>query len=266
MLVSRTLLGEATKDGKTVYGSDGMPVMRAEPLVTAAEWTLLRDAMARASKGAGIVRTAGASPMLGVVMCGCGLNMYRMDPGAGKGRPRYRCASHTSKAGARPWCGAQSVRADELTQVVEDMLLAEVGQEPMMFRTFVKGADHTAELERVELALTELRDDREAGLFSGERGTQEYRARVRNLEARRHALQALPVSADRWELTPSGETFAQYWDTLETWDERRTFMKASGLQFVLASSEGAVRERLTFHRTGDLTRPASSTATAMTAA
>ncbi|MCX9191751.1 recombinase family protein [Carbonactinospora thermoautotrophica] len=242
MLRSHTLLGYAemtetvtTPEGgkqevtRLVRGEGGLPLRRAEPLISREDWELLRKKLdANSNKKAG--NRTGGSPLLRVAYCGeCGKPMYR---NKGRGGWYYRCAS---KAISGKGCGNPAIRADELEKWAEETLLTLVGGLEIVRRVFVPGADYSKELEEVNRALKELREDRAAGLYSGEQGTQEFREMYKQLEERRKQLEALPTRPDEWREEPTGQTYRERWESLRTHEERNRELREAGIRLLVYS-------------------------------
>lgn len=224
MLESRYLCGETVKgkspNQQVVRGADGLPIVRAEPIFDETEWSALQAALEARSRPTR-TRTRGSSELGGIVYCDCGQPFYSVGSAE---RPYYRCK--TGAKAAQGWipCGNPTVRASTLVNVVEDIVMHKLGDQPVMRQELVKGEDHTAELEQVERALQELREDRAAGLYKGERGTAEFRSMYARLEQRREELEMLPHRADEWVRVPTGQTFGEVWRTLSTSEQKRRFL------------------------------------------
>ncbi|GGM55554.1 integrase [Dactylosporangium sucinum] len=234
MLRSRAMLGETVDGAGNVKVRDdaGMPVRRAEPLISEAEWKRVQDALD--ARRITPRRSRMVSPLSGLLTCGvCGLPYYRVNDG--RGVDRYRCKSATGKAGTVARCGNPSILGDQLAEAIEDIIVSHIGNETVTRRVFRKGADHSRELEQVNRAINDLRDDSEAGLFPDR---QEYQRRMAALLERQGALSALPNEPDRWIDEPTGETFADRWNAAETDMERRDFLLSTGAVFTLTARDG----------------------------
>jgi site-specific DNA recombinase len=211
-----------------VTGQDGMPLTRAEPLVTEAEWGQLQEALNQASR----VRTKWDTPslLLGVAQCaGCGSNLYFSGQRAsnGTGYKYYRCRRSKLACDSRDHCPAPPIKVEILDDLAGRHFLAVCGPEQVCERTFVPGEDHTEQLERVRKALAGVRDDRDRGEYDYPGGEADFHGRVGILTGRIKELAALPQRAARWELTPTGRTFAQVWEASDI-PARRSLMKDAG--------------------------------------
>ncbi|GAA1859376.1 recombinase family protein [Asanoa iriomotensis] len=240
MLRSRATLGESVKkDGTVIRGADGLPVMRAPAIYTQGEWSELQTALDALK--ATPRRTRQVSPLGGVLFCNvCEAPWYPVRPTDAKSA-RYRCRSSVNRAG-KNFCGNPSAQAVVIDQAINTIMMEELGDTPIVRRDFVKGEDHTAELERVEQAIRDLRDDRDAGLFRGERDAAEYRTRMGSLVTRRDELAALPQRADEWREVPTGDHFWQVWPSIVASANptaRRDFLLASGLRFYVGERPNA---------------------------
>ncbi|MFJ6725946.1 recombinase family protein [Streptomyces sp. NPDC091281] len=237
LLRSPTLLGQfemteevTLPDGLTerrarlVRGADGLPLQRAEPLISEEEWELARKRLEENTNKRSGKRTGG-SPLLRVAFCACGEPVYRAP---GHDWPHYRCASRVTH---KP-CGTgnKSISAALLESTVESEFLRVAGDIQIVRQIFRRGVDHTKDVEEVTRALAELREDREAGLYSSETGRQEYRKSYARLDAKREQLMALPTRPDSWEEIPTGETYRQRWAQLSTDKEKGEELRAAGLR------------------------------------
>ncbi|WP_146247267.1 recombinase family protein [Micromonospora arborensis] len=240
MLRSHTLLGYAemtetrtkadgTKETFTrlVRGEDGLPLRRADPIVSSADWERLQEALRKnANPNAG--NRVGGSPLLRVAYCECGEPLYR---NRGRAGMYYRCGLR-ARAGRNCPKGMTSIPAHVLEHVAEQFFMAIAGDLEVMRRVFVPGSDHAADLAEVEESLAELREHQAAGIFRGERGKAEFRQMYRSLEDRREVLEALPSEPDRWELEPTGQTYRERWESLSTVAERNREMREAGLKVI----------------------------------
>ncbi|MEU4714689.1 recombinase family protein [Micromonospora purpureochromogenes] len=229
MLVSRALLGQLEHRGRVVRDDSGLPVQRAEPLIPEADWKALQHALD--GKRRPKYRAAPTALLSGLAFCGedgSPLHFnWMVKPERNQEYRYYRCSAR-AKQGLK--CDAKAPRAEALEADAVGAFLAIVGDLEVMERQLVPGEDHTAELARVDQALTELRGDRAAGLYSGDRGTAEYRAMYLSLEGKRAELAELPNVPDRWDMVPTGRTFRETWDALAGPEERRAFLLSSGLR------------------------------------
>ncbi|MEU4883152.1 recombinase family protein [Streptomyces althioticus] len=236
---SRCILGqmevseEVMVDGKkmtrrrVVRDTDGQPLQRAEPLITHEEWELANKKLdENTSKRNG--NRKGGSPLLRVAFCTCGEPAYL---GPGRNWPYYRCASRTTHKPCPT--GSKGIAAHTLEGAVEQAFLLAAGDVEIVRKVFRPGVDYTRDIEEVNRALSDLREDREAGLYSSELGKQEYREAYKRLDARREQLIAQPTRPDTWEEIPTGETYRERWSTLSTQHEKGRELRAAGVKAVI---------------------------------
>ncbi|MGW8796657.1 recombinase family protein [Streptomyces sp. NPDC055775] len=223
--------GRKEKRTRLVRDAEGLPLRRAEPLISEQEWEKLQaklDENRRPESGNRYDR----SPLLRVAFCKCGKPMYRNN---GRTWMYYRCSSRNI-SGAE--CGQnEAIRADALENTVRDAFLKVVGHAEIVRRVFRPGVDHTQDIAEVTRALAELREDREAGLYSTEAGKKEYRQAYLRLEAKRETLAALPVLPDRWEETPTGETYRERWERLTSAADRNKELREAGVRAIIHKEE-----------------------------
>ncbi|SCF94611.1 recombinase family protein [Streptomyces sp. Ncost-T10-10d] len=219
--------GEKVKRRRVVRDAEGQPLQRAEPLITQEEWELANkklDENTSRRKG----NRKGGSPLLRVAFCTCGEPAYL---GPGRSWPYYRCASRTTHKPCPT--GSKGIAAHTLEDAVEKAFLLAAGDVEIVRKVFRPGVDYTRDIEEVNRALADLREDREAGLYSSELGKQEYRETYKRLDARREQLLAQPTRPDAWEEIPTGETYRERWSKLSTQHEKGKELRAAGVKAVI---------------------------------
>ncbi|MFE2856312.1 recombinase family protein [Streptomyces lavendulae] len=223
--------GRKTRRTRVVRDPQGRPLQRAEPLITLREWELANKKLdENTSKRDGSRK--GGSPMLRVAFCTCGEPAYL---GPGRNWPYYRCASRTTHKPCPT--GSRGIAAHVLEGTVEEVFLRAAGDVEIVRRVFRPGIDFTRDIEGADRALAELREDREAGLYSSESGTREYREAYKRLDARREQLLAQPTRPDTWEEIPTGETYRERWAKLATPHEKGRELRAAGIKAVIHAEE-----------------------------
>ncbi|MCX5392353.1 recombinase family protein [Streptomyces sp. NBC_00094] len=219
--------GKKTKRTRVVRDTEGRPLQRAEPLITQEEWELANKKLdENTSKRNG--NRKGGSPLLRVAFCTCGEPAYL---GPGRNWPYYRCASRTTHKPCPT--GSKGIAAHVLEGTAEEVFLRAAGDVEIVRKVFRPGVDFKRDIEEVNRALAELREDREAGLYSSELGKQEYRETYKRLDARREQLMAQPTRPDTWEEIPTGETYRERWAKLSTQHEKGRELRAAGIKTVI---------------------------------
>ncbi|WP_159104757.1 recombinase family protein [Plantactinospora sp. BB1] len=226
ILRSRTLLGIAEQAGEVIRDAEGMPVKRAEPILTQKEWDRVQVALDAQSRRK--TRTAQTSPLLGIVFCHlCGLPMYRVLVGSVARKNRYQYYRCRGKAERLNDCTALSVRADKLMVLVEEMLLAAVGDLEIMESVLIPAKSHHEELRQAEESLADLLR-KSAG--KPEAIQRIYRAQIESLEHRIVRLSDLPETEERTEFRPTGKTYQEAWREADTEDARRRMLLRAGVR------------------------------------
>jgi site-specific DNA recombinase len=216
--------GRTERRTRLIRGADGLPLQRAEPLISKEDWELASKKLDENTSKRSGSRTGG-SPLLRVAFCACDEPVYRAP---GHNWPHYRCASRITHKPCST--GNKSISAALLESTVEGEFLRVAGDIEIVRRVFRPGVDHTKDIEEVTRALAELREDREAGLYSSETGKQEYRESYARLDAKREQLMSLPTRPDTWEEIPTGETYRQRWAQLSTDEEKGKELRSAGLR------------------------------------
>ncbi|MDL4771637.1 recombinase family protein [Actinomadura xylanilytica] len=229
MLRSKTLLGQYEADGsqysqgkkKVISGDDGLPLQRAEPLISLAEWEDLQTRLDRnSSKQSG--NRQDAAPLMRIAFCAvCQRPMYRS---GGRNQLYYRCSS---VAETSVKCGNRSVGTDYLEGILEESVLDLLGDVEKLEKITIPGEDHTEELEQVKRVMAEARGEKDKGYYDYPGGEDEYEERMAKLAARRNQLASLPNIPTRIEWQKTGEKFRDHWAKLDTDDRRQFLLDAS---------------------------------------
>ncbi|MEU7830319.1 recombinase family protein [Nonomuraea sp. NPDC049129] len=226
ILRSRNLLGQQVFKGgdgrgpeEVVRGADGLPVRRAQPLVSQSDWDQLQEALdGRSMKRSG--SRSNASLLLRVLFCAiCGQPMY--ENANSSGVSYYKCGSIQTRA-----CGNRMVKAREAEPLVIDQLLGVLEDFPRLVERRLPGEDHTEELKDLQANYEAV-----SAQLATARSSAARTAAQRSLEAldeRIAELEQLPILPTRTEWVPTGETWREYWDSLEV-VERNAFLRDSGV-------------------------------------
>lgn len=224
ILASRNVLGQSSHDGTVVVGADGMPVQRAEPLVSFDLWQRVQEV--RVERDFTRTRDNGTGMLLNIAFCAeCDEPLYyaAFRP---KGREYHywKCAGRNNK---RNGCSQTSVRAELLEEFVESQMLDEIGSLDRTKRVFRQAEGYAEDIARTEEAIARLRAESDAGIYEGD--TDGYLARLKPLVERRKTLSELPNRPAGWDFVTTGETYAEAWERMDK-TERRDLLLESGIQ------------------------------------
>ncbi|MGV9762507.1 recombinase family protein [Micromonospora sp. NBRC 110037] len=238
MLTNPVLLGCLTDNGRVVRDDMGKPVLRGEPLISREDWAALQEAINGRKRPK--TRTAPDALLSSAVFCPlCGEVLHfhlAVKPERQQEYRYYRCSGRTRKGND---CPAGAARAEKLEQLAGDVLLSVVGHLDVLRKVFVPGDSTAAELADVEERMRELRGDRTAGLYRGERGAAEFREMYAALEDQREQLATRPSRPERWEYVPTGRTYRQVWESSDT-NGRRSLLRESGVRVEAMRATGTV--------------------------
>lgn len=237
MMRSRALLGEATY--KAITGEDGLPVdpVRAEPLISVAEWNQLQEALDGNPRRN---RETGVSLLNEVAFCAlCGEPMYhrnmkesvKKNGGRRKGYRYYGCGGQWSR---RNDCKVKAIRGEQAEALVADILLAHIGELEVMRTEKVGGVSHAAEIAELESALEDLIARTEG---KGPAVAKVYAKRIEAVESKLEALSAIPERAPEIREVGTGQTYRQVWEASDT-EERRSLLLRSGIRVEVAKASG----------------------------
>lgn len=183
-----------------------------EPLVSPALWQAANDDMASRPSTHAHPRAAHAPDYSGSLYCEQGHRVYRCFSGNGPRLRYYRCGP----------CRI-SWRADAADEQTEEIMFGNTSSEWTI--QWVEGGDHTTEIERAQSELDDLPKRRLS--------RADEQAERERLWARLDELQDLPVTAPRRELTRTGRTMADAWESW-THAERAAYLRAGQFQIQLS--------------------------------
>ncbi|WP_433114269.1 recombinase family protein [Micromonospora sp. CA-246542] len=222
ILRGRAILGIAEKDGEVIRGDDGLPVKRAEAIVSRSDYELVQKRLDEISKKK--TRSMQTSPLLGVLFClSCGEPAYRVLTGAATRKVRqtyYRCRGRTEKRNA---CTAVGIRADALEEIIEATMLGHIGDVEIFEEVFIAAESHQEELAEALAAHEDL-----VGRSAGKTGKirENFDRQIASLEALIERLSALPESPARTELRSTGQTYREVWNASDDQGRRKMLLKA----------------------------------------
>jgi site-specific DNA recombinase len=238
MLTNPVLRGFLTDNRKVVRDSEGKPVLRGEPLVSEEDWNSLQDAITGAKRPK--YRAAPDAMLSGLsfcALCGSPLHFHWMIKAERNQEYRYmRCSGRTRRANG---CPAGAPRADILDRLTAETLLSVVGDLELMERKYVPGSDTGRELADVEQTMADLRAERLAGMYRGEKGLAEYREMYSSLETRREELSKAPSVPDSVVMVPTGITYRRAWESSDT-AGRRKLLQGAGVRVEAVRASGPV--------------------------
>ncbi|MFE9435477.1 recombinase family protein [Streptomyces sp. NPDC006640] len=223
MLTSPNIVGRAVHKGEEILDEFGLPMERAEPLISLSEWQRIKK-VADERKAPERRPRSNATPYLRVVVCGlCNKNMYRQISSRGT-TPFYLCRN--------PHCDNKSIGEPVVSWFLTKEIMSWLEGEPRYKKVHHYGVNHSAEIEELRARISRLRRQDEEGDWDDDR--EGYRARMDALRTRLDRLSATPVQEDWTELVPTGETVDQVWASWDTW-QRGEEMRDNGVQVVVGA-------------------------------
>lgn len=226
MLRRRALLGEQEHKGKLIVDDQGMPQLRAEPILSTDEYRRVIEALDRRAFRNGAYQP---NPLAGVLFCiFCESPMHAAfrrtnDPSY------YRCAER-----GRSCTSSRSIRSEMAYELAEETFLSSVGDVQRRSKVFVPGRDNRQSVADIEAAIAVCRRERDLGLYDGD--DESYFSRLKTLQQRCNELKELPQSAG-FEWKPLGETYSEAWKTLDP-IQRRALLLDSGIKLFIGRGEG----------------------------
>ena len=256
-LSSPALLGQVEtadpvldKQGKPVYvggrkqygeryvllDESGVPVQRAEPVVSYETFNRLQELFKQRSQGKR--QYANSSSLLtGVVFCGCcGAPAYKISGSKGR-KPRYRCRTKQYQSGD---CSSSvsTVEFEWLNDLMEELLLKLMQGSVKREKRWRQGTDTTEEQEELKYNLDGLIAKLGTDPFTvGSRAFELLEERIAGMSKRLEELEARDPVASGWEWIDTNETFEQWWHGLEV-REKNQFLKDAGVRVEFVNPEG----------------------------
>ncbi|SDG47893.1 Resolvase, N terminal domain [Pseudonocardia oroxyli] len=231
LLRSRALIGQSTHKGAVVVGANGLPVQRAEPLITAARWHDLQDELAKGRNRPAGAKSGPPKLLRDILFCGaCGSKMYHQKTSS-RGRfytAYWRCSAVTHPRADGPRCSEPYVPASSIEGQAVELAKVKIGHIPRTVEVYREAEGPAEELAVVEDALRIARKERDEGLYVGE--DDAYLNRVRGLIATRDELRKMPSRPARMERIASGGTWGEALDAAESPEETRAILLMTGMR------------------------------------
>jgi site-specific DNA recombinase len=223
MLRSQWVLGRVTYNDRVVTDESGLPVQRAEPLVTLAQWQRVQAVLSDNSRPRINVNEKGM--LLGVLRCGeCSAPMYLHVLAKTDRKPVYRYWRCSAKSKRKSECANKGVPADLIESHVADTFLRQVGHIERTVKVFVPASGAGEELDGVNDAIATVRKERDLGFYDGD--DDGYFQRLSVLIERRKTLSSVPSLPARWESQGTGETYAAAWERMNGIERRELLIDA----------------------------------------
>jgi site-specific DNA recombinase len=225
-LMSEAMLGRVTdKTGKAIRGDDGSPIQRADPVLDREIWIQVRDALVARSQGSR--PQAQGSLLTRVIFCGiCGKPAYRFNGGSHAQLPRYRCQSATKVHK----CGNRTIRADDLCELIEAIVVGTLGNSERLQRVWEQGSDNSDELAELDELLADLTDQLGTGQFK--RGTPQRQRLDERIRMAANKRTSLPLCR-RNRLAGTGlstrELFGPWWAAQDV-ASRNAWLRSAGFR------------------------------------
>lgn len=222
------------KRSKIVLDTEGKPIQVGEPILTREEFDRLQETLDGMSRSNENPWTAGATKFLGVICCRtCGGN-YTVRTSTSRGiRYKYlRCRA----------CGGKGIKPDDLYEGLVEAVLEELGDHPVEYREYARGAEMRAQLRQIEESIKYYME----GLAPGgrfARGGFVQETAEETLNSLLHQMEEIdPESAkDRWVLTHGGKTYREQWEAGGV-EAMATDLVRAGIKFEVGHTEDGQAE------------------------
>ncbi|MPY48671.1 zinc ribbon domain-containing protein [Streptomyces acidicola] len=202
---------------------NGRPVEVWEPVVSSEERDL---AVASLPAVTGRAATSGRHWLYAVVRCGqCSRNMHYNKSAGTKSSDVavFKCYGSN-----RERHGAVTARAVDVEEYVRETFLESLGDALYAERKWVGGTDSRADLKRLRAFLTELEEDRKAGLYATPEGRDRFRRQYAETEQEIAELEARPVVEGGWQVVPTEDRPADVWERWTT-EQRGSWLRDSSV-------------------------------------
>ncbi|MFE6494136.1 recombinase family protein [Streptomyces sp. NPDC057748] len=204
ILRNQVQLGYRMRDnGRPELGSDGLPLVVWDPVLTWEEW----EAVQHALDTMGVVRSVRHDAYWLQPVLRCGVCDASMTQTVAHGRTGLKCAQPNENR-HRP---SPFIRADDLTAWVNEQMTVRFGGLRVTENVWHPGGSTRQERAEVAASITRLREDRKAGMYDGAEDEAEFRTAMTALLARRKVLDGQPDIEPHWETVDTGRTFGAAW-------------------------------------------------------
>jgi DNA invertase Pin-like site-specific DNA recombinase len=230
-------------DKTVVTDDDGVPIRRADPVLTRVQWDALQNRLT--ATGSPRTNQAGTHYLLtGIAFCGgCGAVRHN-------GRVKMELASgpkvYTYSTCSNRRCRSGKIRLGELEEYVTRAFLDLLGDAEVVEPVHHAAEDHTAELEQATEAWNRLQGEMEGKPPAVQ---AVYRDRIAKHEATIARLSAQPTLPARVEYAGTGVKYGEVWET-STDLERRKLLLNGGFKVEVAPG-GATEKAAAAKRLGD---------------
>lgn len=215
LLRSKTLLGHVTHNGITVRDDEGNPIRKGPPLISVKEFNKLQDAMSSTTFKVARAGKESLSSVLECAVCGGRLH-HRGQTTDGKLYRYYYCRN----------CRGPQAHAEEIERLVEDTLLEQIGDKPMLERIYDPGDDKKEALREAVEALEELSST--LRVMTSKAGAEVLRKQIREWDQKIERLEAEPFRESGWQYHETGKTYREAWETSDK-EQRRQLLLKSGI-------------------------------------
>ena len=216
VLGSPAITGVMTSNGEVLRDNDGMPVRRAEPLISAEDFAAIQAKLEANSARTG-PRSNGAA-LLRVAFCGaCGSVMHISL--AGPAYKYYQCVNARTGNG----CTEKRIRAELVEDMLEFGIMDAVGNDKTRTKVVIPACDNSAEIAQIEEAIDKLTATYASAGMSAER----YAKTVAALEARQAALGATGTHPEEVRWVEGSETVSEHWSAIE---DRNAYLRNASVK------------------------------------
>lgn len=226
ILRSEALLGRVLYHKESVPGDDGMPLVRAEPLIDVDTFSAVQEVLNSVTRKR--KRTQTPSALLNIAYCACGQPLYKWQKPNKQGRvySYYRCKNNYKRRDEEGRCNRRPIPCALLDLTTHEALQREIGWLQLMRIQVVHGGGHEQELKAVGQRIADLTAER----FVKGIMRDNFDELMARLQAEHARLSELPPSPDVVKKEPTGRTFRQKWEEDLSAQERRLWLRDSGVK------------------------------------
>lgn len=236
ILRSPAIAGYLVTGGEIHHLDNGEPAMITEfPILSHDEWRATVRALDARSRPRTIVHTGTAGEASGIGSCrGCGNALFhqRNRRHLKSGPAVYQYYRCTAGGLGIPCPAPAAIRAPELEEFYESVLLGQVGGLPEVVRRQEEGYDPTDELAVLARRMERLEQENEEGRYDDEVMRESYFRQLASLSGRIRKLQGEPVREPRAWYEATGRTVTEAWQAMQT-PARREYLYTTAVRIVL---------------------------------
>lgn len=213
LLRNKALLGWSIHNGETIRDGEGRPVLKGPPILTGDQFNQLQAAIKTNDNW---TRSAKSSPLLDVAFCwDCGGKLY------------YQRTKRKGAYYVYYYCPARcytSINGDALIDITYSLFESELGDRQRLQKKITRAVDHSERILEIQDAISEL--SRLLGSLGSATAIATISEQIEAMDKELARLEQEHSTEERVEWIPTGDTYQELWDDLDTEGRRQLLLQA----------------------------------------